>query len=163
MKAPRLKTHHFHTKLPYQKLMLRQTEWWVQNGPITKNEVLPVTTLFSWKFFFSLRTSYEKLIWCTNDLNAHIPSFCKRWIFYLTVFFPCEYPSFNKAWTQVLHRIKSCSRRVDLRWWESLIMVQAGNKANFFSSVNHTSKTILHHHHHHQDFNGTKEQERYNN
>ena len=26
--------------------MLRQIEWWVQNGPITKNGVLPVTTLF---------------------------------------------------------------------------------------------------------------------
>ena len=40
----RLKTHHFHTKLLYQKPMLRQIEWWVQNGPITKNGVLPVTT-----------------------------------------------------------------------------------------------------------------------
>ena len=26
--------------------MLRQIQWLVQNGPITKNEVLPVTTLF---------------------------------------------------------------------------------------------------------------------
>ena len=30
----------FHTKLPYQKPIL------VQNGPITKNGVVPVTTLF---------------------------------------------------------------------------------------------------------------------
>ena len=29
--------HHFHTKLPDQKLMLRQIECWVQNEPITKN------------------------------------------------------------------------------------------------------------------------------
>ena len=46
VKALRLKTHHFHTKLPYEKSILRQTEWCVQNGPITKNGVLPVTTLF---------------------------------------------------------------------------------------------------------------------
>ena len=28
------------------KQMLRQIEWGVQNGPITKNTVLPVSTLF---------------------------------------------------------------------------------------------------------------------
>ena len=39
--------HHFHiNKLPYQKPVLRQIEWLVQNGPITKNKGLPVTTLF---------------------------------------------------------------------------------------------------------------------
>ena len=38
--------------------------------------------------------------------------------------------SFNKVWTQILRRLKPCSRRVrDLRWWESLTMVPAGNKA----------------------------------
>ena len=42
----RLKTHHFHTKLPDEKPMLRQIEWCVQNGPITKSGVLPVTNLF---------------------------------------------------------------------------------------------------------------------
>ena len=46
MKAFTLKAHHFHKKLLYQKPMLRQIEWRVQNGPITKNVVLPVTTLF---------------------------------------------------------------------------------------------------------------------
>ena len=30
--------------------MLRQIEWWVQNEPITKNGVLPVTTLCFSKF-----------------------------------------------------------------------------------------------------------------
>ena len=33
-------------ELPYQKPKLRQIEWWVQNGPISKNGVLPVTNLF---------------------------------------------------------------------------------------------------------------------
>ena len=58
--------------------------------------------------------------------------------------------SFNEAWTQVLRRFKPCSRRVgDSRWWGSLTMVPAGNKAKRLSSVNHTTKTIRHHHHHH--------------
>ena len=42
--------------------MLRQIEGWVHNGPITKNGVLVVTTLFFKKFCFSLRTSYKELI-----------------------------------------------------------------------------------------------------
>ena len=29
--------------------MLKQIEWEVQNGPITENGVLAVTTLFFWK------------------------------------------------------------------------------------------------------------------
>ena len=45
MKALTLKVHRFHTKLLYQTPMLRQIEWEVQNGPITKNGVLSVTTL----------------------------------------------------------------------------------------------------------------------
>ena len=88
MKKLRLKKHHFHTKLPYQKPMLRQMEWWVQNWPITKNEVLTVTTLLFWKFCFSLRTSYQELIWFTNDPGAHIPTFCKSWSFIWWCFFP---------------------------------------------------------------------------
>ena len=56
--------------------------------------------------------------------------------------------SFNKAWTQVLHRFKPCLRCVrDSRWWVSLTMVPAGNKTKRLSSVNHTTKTIHHHHH----------------
>ena len=37
----------------------------------------------------------------------------------------------------------------DSRWWGSLTMVPAGNKAKRLLSVNHTTKTI-HHHLHHQ-------------
>ena len=37
--------------------------------------------------------------------------------------------SFNKAWTQVLHRFKSCLLHVrDLWWWGSLTMVPARNE-----------------------------------
>ena len=60
----------------------------------------------------------------------------------------CCTTSFNKAWTQVRRKFKSCSRRVgDSRWWESLTMVPAGNKAKRLLSVNHTAKTIYHLHH----------------
>ena len=72
----------FHTKLPYQKPIL------VQNGHITKNGVAPVTTLFLKKFSLNLKTFYKKLIWCTINQNARIPSFCKRWSFIWLCFFP---------------------------------------------------------------------------
>ena len=59
--------------------------------------------------------------------------------------------SINKAWTQVLRRFIPCSRRVgDSRWWGSLTVVPAVNKAKPLSSVNHTTKTIHHHHLHHR-------------
>ena len=61
--------------------------------------------------------------------------------------------SFNKGWTQVLRRFKSCLWRVGhSQWWGSLTMVPAGNKAICLLLVNHTTKTInlhCHHHHHH--------------
>ena len=37
--------------------MLGQIKSGVQNGLTTDNDVLPETTLFFWKFYFSLRTS----------------------------------------------------------------------------------------------------------
>ena len=58
--------------------------------------------------------------------------------------------SYSEAWPQVLRRFKPCSWRVrDSRWWRSLTMIPAGNKAKRLSSVNHTTKTIHHHDHHH--------------
>ena len=41
-----LKAQHYHTKQPCQKPIVRQIEWRVHIGHITKNGVLPVTTLF---------------------------------------------------------------------------------------------------------------------
>ena len=43
MKALRLKTS-FSYKTAISEAMLRQIEWWIQNGPIRMNGVLPVTT-----------------------------------------------------------------------------------------------------------------------
>ena len=53
------KTHQCYTKLSFQKPMLRQIELWVQKRSLKKNRVLPVITLFFWKFCFTLRTSYK--------------------------------------------------------------------------------------------------------
>ena len=88
LKLLRLKTHHFHTKLSCQKPMLRQIEWGVQNGPTTKNGVLPVTALFFWKFYFSLRTFFKVFILCPNYTNVHIHTFHKRWSFIWGCVFP---------------------------------------------------------------------------
>ena len=54
---------------------IRSTKWVYH-----KNGVLPVTTLFFWKFCFSLRTSYKELIWYTNHANVHIHIFWKCWV-----------------------------------------------------------------------------------
>ena len=43
LKVIRLKTRYFYTKPPFQKPVLRQIKWGVQNGTITWNDVLPVT------------------------------------------------------------------------------------------------------------------------
>ena len=39
------------------------------------------------RFCFSLRTSYKELIWCSNDPNAHIATFCKHWRFMWRCYF----------------------------------------------------------------------------
>ena len=96
LKVLRLKTKHFHKKLPCQKPMLRQIERGVQNGPITENRVLPITSLFFWKNFSSLSTSCKGLIWCTNHPNVHIHSFQKHWSFIWTGFFPVTILKLNK-------------------------------------------------------------------
>ena len=46
-----------------------------------RTKFFQVTTLFFRKFCFSLRTSYKKLIQCTNHQNARIHTFRKRWSF----------------------------------------------------------------------------------
>ena len=57
-------------------------------GAIVLFHVLPVAALFFWKFYFSFKTTYKELIWCTNNPNAHIRTFCKCWSFIWRCFFP---------------------------------------------------------------------------
>ena len=56
--------------------MLRQIEWGVQNGPITKNRVLPATTLFIYLFnlfinLFEILFQFKNLL--TVDLMYQLP------------------------------------------------------------------------------------------
>ena len=45
----------FPYKIAPSEANVKKIEWKVQNGPITKNEVLPVTTLFFYKIWFQLK------------------------------------------------------------------------------------------------------------
>ena len=111
MKALRLKAHHFHTKLPFQKPMLKQIKWWLQNGTITKNRDLPVTTLFFWKFCFTLRTCYTEFIFCTNNPNAHICTFCKCWSFIWRCFFPVSILKIKELQQETNELHNNCKKR----------------------------------------------------
>ena len=88
VESTKIESTSFPYKTDISEANVRQIEWWVQNGTITKNGVLPVTTLVFWKFWFSLRTSCKELIWCTNDPNVDIPAFYKGWSFIWRWFFP---------------------------------------------------------------------------
>ena len=46
--------------------MLRQIEWRLQNGPITKCGVLPATTLFFWKKFSGKQKPLKQIFWKTK-------------------------------------------------------------------------------------------------
>ena len=74
----------FKGNFPGNGLLKEQDD--VSEWTITKNGVLPVTTLFFWKSCFSLRKIYKELT-CTNDPNDHIHSFRQRWSFIWGCFF----------------------------------------------------------------------------
>ena len=50
-----MKAQQVHAKLACQKDMLRQIEWGVQNGPVIKNGLLPLTASLFSKFEFKNR------------------------------------------------------------------------------------------------------------
>ena len=73
--------------------------------------------------------------WLCNNFGSKVALWCSD-------YHNCS-TSFNKAWTQVLHRFKSWSQHVrDSQRWGSLAIVPAGNKTDCLSPVNHTTKTI---------------------
>ena len=99
-------------------------------------------------FYVSCELSYSSINWSARSSKKIFSD--TPWC---SVYHYCT-TSFNKAWTQVLRRYKSCSWRVrDTRWWGSLTMVPAENKSKHLLLVKHTTKTIHHHrhlrHHHH--------------
>ena len=54
--------------IPYKTALLEGNVKVIRTGStkwtFQKNKVLPVTTLFFWKFCFIIRTFYKELIWC---------------------------------------------------------------------------------------------------
>ena len=86
MTALSLKTHHFHTKLPYQKPMLRQINSWLQNGPITKNGVLPVANLNL--ILFQFKDLLQRVDLLYQQPKCPFSTFCKRCSFIWRCFFP---------------------------------------------------------------------------
>ena len=56
IETTKIENTSFSFKLLCQEPMLRQIEWRLQNGTITKSVDLPVTTLFFWKIYSSFRT-----------------------------------------------------------------------------------------------------------
>ena len=84
VKSTKIENAPFPYKTAISEANVKTIECWVQNGPITKNGLLPVTTLFFWKFCFSLSTNYP---------NTH--TFCKRWSFIWWCFFPVSILKFT--------------------------------------------------------------------
>ena len=66
-----------------------------------KNGVLPVATLFFWRFNFGLRTSYEQLILCTNHPDVLILTFRKNnYSYFTSVLFEGAF----SLWVSLFHR-----------------------------------------------------------
>ena len=83
LKVLQLKKNDFHSKVPRQKLMLRQNERRVQNGPVKSNGVLPLATLFLWKINFSIWTCWLNLP--TSQISINI-LFVSAWVLFECVF-----------------------------------------------------------------------------
>ena len=117
--------------------------------------------------------SFSNIIWNTILLNPikfplKVSLFALQWIrnFHICIYFWClkcknveiltknVHPGVAVITILQLHLTKTKLRFklspwhvTDLRWWESLTMVLAENKAKHLLSVNHTTKTIHRHHH----------------
>ena len=116
-----MREQHFHTKLPGQKPMLRQIEWGIQTGHVTKNGLLPLTTSYFWKFYLSIRISYKIV-----DL-IHIRIALQ---FYIRVYFSCED---SKAWNG--KRFMTREVKTDKQIWKSLFR-KCSLKLTFIKSSN---------------------------
>ena len=91
--------------------MLRQIEWWPQNGPITMSGVLPVTNLFFRKICSNFRTFQKEFIWCTDNPNVYIRIFRKRWSLILGWFFPVSILKTSQWYVkQILPRLWDISK-----------------------------------------------------
>ena len=97
---------------------------------------------FSYAIFIN-RKKYSAIIKSSNNFLMDLVRILGLMAPWCSGYHYCK-TSLNKAWIQVLRRLKSCSRFVgDSRWWGSLTVVLAGNKAKGLSSVNHTTNNSL--------------------
>ena len=127
MKALRLKTHHFHIKLAYQKPMFRRIKWWLQNGPITKNGVLSVTSLFLRKLCFSLRTAYKELICCTSKPNTHIYPFLSAGVSFdgaFSLWVSLTSDEYIKAITSKVSKTIGLLQKLNKPYYSGLLLLQ---------------------------------------
>ena len=104
---------------------------------IIMNRVLPVTTLFFWKFGFSLTTSYKELLWCTKYPNAHIHTFCKCWSFIWEFVSPVSIIKFSFFIWKTEIRKKKLYRNIGKSGiWESITTSQKLGPHGFWWTVN---------------------------
>ena len=76
----------------------------------------------------SLRTTRKELVWCSNDPNVHIPTFCERWSFIWRCFFLVSIlkPSTKQLERKFLwfHRLtRKKTGLVDLVWFFLKLLV----------------------------------------
>ena len=76
---------YFYKKLLFQKPMLRQIEFGVRDGPITKNGILPAITLFCRTFCFSF--SFQSWFHVPTTQTSRSIFFGKYWSFIWGCFF----------------------------------------------------------------------------
>ena len=81
---------------------------------------------FRFSFFFQIWLHGKRLfcfkLYLDILLNLTLSPWCGDYHYCTT--------SFNRAWIQLLCRFISCSRHIrEMRWWEFLAVVPAGNKA----------------------------------
>ena len=77
-----LKTTSFPCKAAMSETNVKTNRMGSTKSTYKNNGVLPVTTEFYWKFYFSFRTSIKVLIVLMYQLTkCSIHTFCKRWSF----------------------------------------------------------------------------------
>ena len=99
MKPLRLKAHNFHPKLLFQKPMLRQIEWRLQNGPITKGGVLPVTLYFIFlENFFQFYNILNRVSFMYQWPKCPYSYFSQALEFNFGCFFPVSILKYVRNW-----------------------------------------------------------------
>ena len=92
LKALRLKTHHFHTKLPYQKPILRQIKWWLKKWTHHKEGSFASNYFNFLKILFQFKNLIYRVEFWYQQSKCPYLYFLQALEFHLKVLFLCEYP-----------------------------------------------------------------------